>query len=222
MWSALAPFNLGQWLPYTPHNVHRRKSKLPKPYKPAPIVTPFQKYKRQERVSLMSEDSDSEYSSASSSSSSCSSTSSDGPTSAPHPPLGYFEAQTHPPVSEDARLQMEFAKIRLRPHWDGGHPVPMDIVFEHPHVRRRMDRQRLHDRASLALLPSQAPRLFYSNPLELGPSPAPRAPSPHRSSHIVQKWNGMVKAADAAEEDREVYAQLRLQAAKSRPAIGWR
>ncbi|KAJ7275183.1 hypothetical protein B0H12DRAFT_1227708 [Mycena haematopus] len=207
LWSALVPFNFGQWLcphahaPIPPPCVRKRKSKLAKSYKPAPLVTPFQKYKKQELALLL----------------------------VIFVLFIHASGGTHSPpidpqtdlVPEIIRLQLEFGKLRLRPHSRGGRPLRN--VFNHPHVRRRLERQRWHDEASLALLPTQAPPIFYTNPLALAPSPFPAPPSPpFARQYAVQKWHRLKKEADAVKEDREIYAQIRSGKQEATPAIGWR
>ncbi|KAJ6519681.1 hypothetical protein C8R45DRAFT_30928 [Mycena sanguinolenta] len=231
LWSVLAPLNLGQWLcphtPIAPPPARRRKSKLAKSYKPAPLVTPFQKYRKQELAQLVSEaseSSESEYSQYSDDSGSSfslsSSSSSSTPTEEPTentPPDNYFD---QPPIPEHIRLQLEFAKLRVRPHLNGGRPLERD-VFDHPLVRRRLELQQQHDQQSLDLPPTQA-RVFYNNPLALAPSPFPAAPAPPVArQYVVQRWHGLKKEAEAVKEDRQAYRQIRARREPS-PVLDWR
>ncbi|KAK7064341.1 hypothetical protein R3P38DRAFT_38861 [Favolaschia claudopus] len=196
LWNVLAPLNPGQWLPQAPVTPRTRKhgaSKRPRSCKPGHLVTPFQKYKKKERAVAVP-----------------------APTSPPTPseevdpaPNGVFEPETELP-EERIRIQMEFAKMRIRPQ-----ARPRENIFDDPVVRRRLELQRIHDEASLALLPTQAPPIFYSKPLALAPSSFPAAPV-RRPSLIVQKWNDIRKDVDAERLDREALALIRRKATAKR------
>ncbi|KAF8189818.1 hypothetical protein K438DRAFT_1971335 [Mycena galopus ATCC 62051] len=227
LWStALA--NIGQFFqfpraPLASPGGKGRKSKLPKTYKPAPLVTPFQKYKKQERASWLSDTSSQYSSSGSSSSSSSSSIPSDtngNPTPPGSSPPSFFEptGTSDALVPDHVRLRMEFARMRLRGHSRGGRAV--HNAFDNPAVRRRLDAQRLHDHASMQLLSTQVPHVVTSDPLALAPFVAP-APAP---SFIVQKWHGLKKEAEARREDQAVYEKIYEQIRNVNPAatVRWR
>jgi hypothetical protein len=100
---------------------------------------------------------------------------------------------------------MEFARMRLRGHWYGGRAL--QNAFDHPSVRRRLERQRLHDRASLHLPPIDG----ASAPLPL---------PPYQSSYIVQRWHGLKREVDALRADQEIYTQIR--ALNPSPVFQWK
>ncbi|KAJ7857306.1 hypothetical protein B0H14DRAFT_3448007 [Mycena olivaceomarginata] len=208
LWSA-ALANLGQLFPYgnapapaAAPSDNGRKSKHPKSYKPAPLVTPFQKYKKQERASWTS-DTVSQYSESLASGSSGDSSSSLTPPDhadsiAPahaHPtPPGSFESLHAVRVSEDVRLRMEFAKMRVRVHW-----------HERP-GRRAHQTQRVQ---------TPAPATASAAPV------APAPPPPPHPGLIVRRWNGRNQASNARREDREILARIRSSGAAPSAAMRW-
>ncbi|KAJ7770449.1 hypothetical protein B0H16DRAFT_212432 [Mycena metata] len=183
-----------------------------------PLITPFQKYKKQERVSLASDSGGSQ----SSLSSSRSSSSSSAPTQlAPSQPASLKSSADNRVF--DVRLPMEFAKLRLRSNWQDG-KAQVD-PFQRPGVRERLELQGARDRASLALLPTQAPPVFTTNPLSRTPSDSSGSSSSsfalrpasssfvglpaRQNSYILQKWNGLKKEMEERKADKRVYAAVR-------------
>ncbi|KAF7349302.1 hypothetical protein MSAN_01719700 [Mycena sanguinolenta] len=189
-WStALA--NIGQYfqLPYGARGKNSgHKSKLPQTYKPVPLATPFQKYKKQQQISLSSTETASQYFSADSSLS---------PSDAPPPPL--FESAPDAVVPDDVRLPMEFARLRIRGHSRGRRPR---AFFTHPAVRRRLEHQRWHDIASVHIPATHVPP---SNNAPAAPAPVPI----RQSSLIVRQWHGLKQEVEALRADMATYAHIR-------------
>ncbi|KAJ7175371.1 hypothetical protein C8R46DRAFT_1078646 [Mycena filopes] len=218
--NALSPLNLGrlrQWAvdPAAPapapapcgKGLAARKSRYHRVSKSALRVTPFQKYKRETRASWSSGSSGSQQS-----------YSSRGSTSSAH--------SVAPNPASD-HLRRELVGMRLRGNWDGS--MPADLLAR-PGVDTRLARQGAGDRASLALLPTQAPPVFTTNPLSRTPSASSSGSSsdfdlrpatssflgrnnipPRASSFILQKWNGVRKELNERREDRRIYAVVRGQ-----------
>ncbi|KAJ7039732.1 hypothetical protein C8F04DRAFT_277896 [Mycena alexandri] len=231
MWFT-SPLNFGLWRPHgapapaatratargkglAGRKSRRRATKAP------PLITPFQKYKKRERVSWASDSGGSQSSFSSSRSSSFSSV----PTEKVPSPPASSESTAANQVFE-VRLPMEFAKLRLRSNWQDG--KPQVNPFDRPGVRARLERQCARDRASLALLPTQAPPVFTTNPLSRTPSGSsdsssssdfPLRPASssfvglpaHQNSYILQKWHGLKKEVDERKADERVYAAVRGQ-----------
>ncbi|KAJ7695406.1 hypothetical protein B0H17DRAFT_1131457 [Mycena rosella] len=223
-----AAFRLYQrFFPKAPQDRKNRHSS----YKPAPLRSNLQQYKKRERSSQASlSPSSSHYSSSSGSTASSDS----GGSFEALAGSGSADSQT-----DAAFLRMEFARLQVQPlssdtlMEDVEHSVRPGLarLFEDPCIQRWLEGQRQRDAASKESLPSQAPPLFYTPahlrcaaidstlPLPVpsiraAPSFAP-APSfgigraPHQASSALKKWHCLQKEAESLRADQQVYARVR-------------
>ncbi|KAJ7432887.1 hypothetical protein B0H11DRAFT_777298 [Mycena galericulata] len=207
MWAiaqAFSPRKLAQHLLFAPPQhgpppitTGNRKSQRPKSYKPPPLVTRLQQFKRQ-ATSRASSSRSSSYSSTGSSS-----TSSESP---PTPPSFERAAADAVFLDDDAVfLRMEFARLQLRSHWHGEQQADEEQnapwnPLEIPSILDRMEHQHSRDRASLASLPTQAPPIFYRSF---------QAPTRPRTvpSRIIKEWHLMKLQVDALQWEKQTVAR---------------
>ncbi|KAJ7207172.1 hypothetical protein GGX14DRAFT_636563 [Mycena pura] len=198
-------------------------------YKPLPLVSRVQKYRRQEQVGgVQAHPSDlSSCASDRSSSTDSTSTTATAELALPPPaPASRFEPQPQPGEEIDALstafFRVELTKMRLRAHCH--RPLaPAQDLFGHPHVRRRLEQQSTRDAAcfstfGIARAIHLKAGVGAAAPGCASPAPAPpvlAAPAPclprtrSRSSAAVQAWRARQRAAETEQADRAAYARAR-------------
>ncbi|KAJ7755321.1 hypothetical protein DFH07DRAFT_1028248 [Mycena maculata] len=188
-----------------------------KSYKPPPLCSNFQRFRKRAQASAAR--ASSPYSASSSVSSSSASSLASGD-------FVYPDADTRATDNEDAFFRMEFTRLRLLGHAHGGPQAGEWAALQYPGTAQRLQRQLPRDRASLAAPPTHAPtatyqRAFvvkkwralktdvdtlYGNRAQRANAAPPLAtPSP---SFFVQRWHARRKCIEARAYDKQALARV--------------
>ncbi|KAJ7637181.1 hypothetical protein FB45DRAFT_457828 [Roridomyces roridus] len=197
MFSAFSPIKLvnyvfGQTAP-APSGDRERKHHHRKAYKPAPLVSRLQQFKRLEHGARLGSQS------SSSRASSLGSFSSSGSSSLTSSETVELDAPAPAPKvdqQQDTFFDMEIARLQIHNHRNGAGIAVAD-PFANGLGVRHLHRQASRDRFSLETLPKQAPPIFYH------PEPSALRTPP---SFIVRKWREWKNDVDSMAWDRQVLA----------------